>query len=124
MANCLSSEQRENVSFRVLRLLAEHPEYTQREMAAALGISLGKVNYCLKALVERGLVKVENFGASSHKLGYVHLLTPRGITERTALAAKFLKRKLAEYDALQAEIEAIRKEVQSLADDETTPARC
>jgi EPS-associated MarR family transcriptional regulator len=113
MANRLTPEQREDASFRVLKLLAEHPEYSQREMAAALGISLGKLNYCLRALVEKGHVKIESFNASSHKLGYVHLLTPKGIAERAALAASFVKRKIAEYDALKAELEALESEAKS-----------
>lgn len=116
MSNRLSSEQREDISFRVLRLLAEHPGYSQREMAVALGISLGRVNYCLKALTAKGHVKIENFNASPHKLGYLHVLTPRGIAERTRLAASFLKRKLAEYDALKAEIDALESELKAPQD--------
>lgn len=94
-----------------LRLLETNPEMTQRELAKALGVSVGAANYCLKALVDRGWVKLENFQSNPNKMGYLYLLTPMGIAARTALTARFLKRKLAEYDALKVEIEQLRSEV-------------
>ena len=94
-----------------LRLLEADPEMTQRELAEALGVSLGAANYCLKALVEKGWVKLENFQSNPNKLGYLYLLTPSGIAAKTALTARFLKRKLAEYEALKAEIEQLKSEV-------------
>jgi EPS-associated MarR family transcriptional regulator len=111
MTNIAPPERLEDVHFRVLRLLAEHPYYSQREIALALGVSLGGVNYCLQALITKGLVKVENFKASPHKRGYWHVLTSQGLAERAALTARFLKRKLAEYDALTAEIAALEADV-------------
>ena len=93
-----------------LRLLETNPEMTQRELAEALGVSLGAANYCLKALVEKGWLKLENFQNNPNKLGYLYLLTPMGIAAKTALTARFLKRKLAEYEALEAEIEQLKSE--------------
>ena len=94
-----------------LRLLETNPEMTQRELAEALGVSLGAANYCLKALVEKGWLKLENFQSNPNKLGYLYLLTPMGMAAKTALTARFLKRKLAEYEALKAEIEQLKSEV-------------
>jgi EPS-associated MarR family transcriptional regulator len=92
---------------RVLKALQEKPDITQRELAARLGVSLGQVNYCVKALVDKGHVKVSNFAASSNKLGYVYLLTPSGVAEKARLTAAFIERKLDEYRALHAEIVAL-----------------
>ena len=91
----------------VLKALQEKPDITQRELAARLGVSLGQVNYCVKALVDKGHVKVSNFAASSNKLGYVYLLTPSGVAEKARLTAAFIERKLSEYKALHAEIIAL-----------------
>lgn len=110
MPRCPATAQ-EDTRFRVLRLLESHPDLTQREIADRLDISLGGVNYCVRALTERGLVKIQNFRNSSNKLGYAYLLTPTGVAEKTALAARFLKRKLIEYEALRAEIDALEQEV-------------
>ena len=95
----------------VMRLLGDKPEMSQRELAKALGISLGATNYCLKALVKKGWVKLENFQMSPNKLGYLYLLTPAGVTAKTGLTARFLKRKLVEYAALKAEIALLKNEV-------------
>lgn len=94
-----------------LRLLETNPEMTQRELAEALGVSLGAANYCLKALVEKGWVKLENFQNNPNKLGYLYLLTPLGMAAKATLTARFLRRKLAEYEALRAEIEQLQSEV-------------
>ena len=102
------SEQRQ---LDAMRLLETNPEMTQRELAEALGVSLGAANYCLKALVEKGWLKLENFQNNPNKLGYLYLLTPMGIAAKTALTARFLKRKLAEYEALEVEIEQLKSEV-------------
>ena len=107
------STAQEDTHFRTLRLLEENPQITQRELAEALGVSLGRVNYCLRALVEKGLVKMQNFQNSKHKLGYAYLLTPHGIAEKTAMTSRFLKRKLREYEALKREIAALEVEVSS-----------
>lgn len=100
----------EDTYFRVMRILQDNPDLTQRELAEKLGISVGGLNYCLKALTDKGLVKMQNFANSKNKFGYVYVLTPGGMAEKAALTHRFLKRKMQEYDALKAEIEAIRAE--------------
>lgn len=102
---------RDEVQLQVLRRLHESPELSQRGLARELGVSLGSVNHCFKALVDKGWVKVQNFRQSPNKLGYVYLLTPSGVAEKSALTARFLKRKLQEYEELQLEIEKLRQEV-------------
>ena len=106
------SPLQEDVHLRVMRLLEERPDTNQRMLARELGVSLGSVNFCLRALIERGLVKIYNFGHSRHKLGYMYRLTPQGIAEKSALTARFLIRKIKEYEALKIEIEALRVEVE------------
>ena len=101
---------------KALRLLEQNPEMTQRELAEALGVSVGAANYCLKALVEKGWVKLENFQKNPNKLGYLYLLTPMGIAAKAQLTASFLRRKVAEYEALRTEIEHLRAEVDGLAE--------
>jgi EPS-associated MarR family transcriptional regulator len=101
----------EDTYFRVMRILQENPDLTQRELAEKLGISVGGLNYCLKALMEKGLVKMKNFANSKNKFGYVYLLTPTGVEEKTAITHRFLQRKMDEYYALKAEIEALKTEV-------------
>lgn len=98
----------------VLRLLQTNPRVNQRGLAAALGISLGKTNYCLKALMNKGLIKVQNFRSSDNKLAYAYLLTPAGIAEKADLTTRFLKRKVAEYEALNHEIEQLRQELENV----------
>ena len=100
----------EDTYFRVMRLLQENPDLTQRELAQKLGVSVGGLNYCLKALMQKGLVKMQNFQQSKNKFGYVYLLTPKGMAERAALTNQFLKRKMEEYDALKAEIELLKED--------------
>ncbi len=97
-----------DLHFRVLHLLEEEPTLTQRELAQKLGISLGGVNYCLKALIEIGHIKAGNFQRNPNKMSYIYLLTPEGITKKTKLAAEFIKRKMAEYESLKKEIDAIQ----------------
>ena len=94
-----------------MRILQENPDLTQRELAEKLGISVGGLNYCLKALMEKGMVKVKNFATSKNKFGYVYLLTTTGMAEKAAITHRFLKRKMDEYEALKAEIEALKAEV-------------
>jgi EPS-associated MarR family transcriptional regulator len=97
----------------MLRLIEENPNASQREIASALGLSLGGVNYCLRAMVGKGLLKIENFRKSGNKLGYLYLLTPEGIAEKTHLTEAFLRRKMAEYEALHKEIDAVRASIES-----------
>lgn len=104
-------EHEEDLHFRVLKLLQEHPDLSQRELAQRLGVSNGKLHYCMKALIDKGLVKIANFANSNHRFGYAYLLTPRGITTKASMTAAFLRRKVAEYEALHAEIAAIKAEL-------------
>ena len=100
----------EDTHFRVLRLLQENPEMSQRELAAAVGVSVGGMHYVLNALIEKGLVKLGNFTAAEDKRRYAYVLTPKGIKEKSIIASRFLKRKLAEYEALKQEIEELSRE--------------
>lgn len=100
--------------YKLLKLLHDNPDMNQRQIASALGLSLGKANFCLKALVEKGLVKVGNFSRSPNKKAYVYLLTLRGIEEKAAVTRDFLERKQKEYEDLKAEIEELQNEAKSL----------
>jgi EPS-associated MarR family transcriptional regulator len=99
-----------------MQLLNDNPYLSQRDMAKALGLSFGGVNYCLKALIAKGLVKIHNFNQSQNKFGYVYLLTPAGISEKTVLTGSFLKRKLQEYENLSSEIKALKLVIESESD--------
>ena len=101
----------DEVRYKLLRLLEPNPALSQREVARVLGISLGKVNYCLKALFAKGWIKAANFKNSRNKRAYMYLLTPRGIEEKTRVTAEFLRCKMREHKALSAEIDQIRDEV-------------
>jgi EPS-associated MarR family transcriptional regulator len=100
----------EETRYRLLKLLAPNPHLSQREVAKELGISLGKVNYCLRALVEKGWIKAANFKNSKNKAAYMYLLTPRGIEAKARVTSQFLQRKVREYEALRTEIEQLRSE--------------
>lgn len=102
----------EDTAFRVMRLLQANPDLTQRELAEELGISVGGLNYCLKALMEKGLVKMKNFANSKNKFGYVYVLTPTGLAEKAAITHRFLQRKMDEHETIKSEIEALRSEVE------------
>tara|TARA_B100001057_G_C22701927_1_gene892097 strand:+ start:127 stop:420 length:294 start_codon:yes stop_codon:yes gene_type:complete len=91
--------------FELLRKLNKNPKSSQRELAKDLGFSLGKLNYCLKALQEKGLVKIQNFSKNPKKINYIYILTPKGISEKTKLTISFMKRKMKEYDELKRELE-------------------
>ena len=104
---------RDELRLKVLRALEANPELSQRQLAAELGVSLGGVNYALKALMERGFVKADNFRKSGNKVAYLYVLTPRGVAEKASLATAFLGRKLEEYEVLKQEIEALKGEVGS-----------
>jgi EPS-associated MarR family transcriptional regulator len=101
----------EEIQFEVLRRLHQTPQVSQRALAKDLGAELGTINLCFQALVEKGLVKTENFSQSKNKLRYVYLLTPAGVAEKSMFTAEFLRHKVAEYETLQAEIEALRGEL-------------
>lgn len=103
----------DDARFRILRLLEQNPEMSQRDLAHAVGISTGRVHYVLKALVDKGLVKISNFTASEDKRRYAYLLTPEGIATKSWMTRNFMLRKREEYQALKAEIEALEKEVRA-----------
>ena len=105
-----STELHEETHLRVLRLLEGNPLMNQREVSDALGVGLGKTNFCIKALVDKGLIKMKSFRKSQNKLAYAYLLTPSGIAEKSALTTRFLQRKM-EYEHLQSEIAALQLEV-------------
>ena len=92
-------------------MLQDNPDMTQREIAEKMGISTSGLNYCLKALIDKGWVKVQNFSQSKNKFGYIYVLTPQGLAKKMALTSRFLSRKMAEYDALKVEIEALKVDV-------------
>ncbi len=112
----------DEVRYRMLRYLEEHPNASQRELAQHLGASVGKVNYCLRALIRKGLVKMRNFRGSRRKLAYAYYLTPTGIEEKVNVTYRFLQLKTAEYDAISAEIERLTNELaeSGLLDSENT----
>ncbi|HET6599164.1 MAG TPA: MarR family EPS-associated transcriptional regulator [Burkholderiaceae bacterium] len=95
----------------LLRLLEQHPEYSQRQLAAAMGVSLGKTHYLLKALLGKGWVKAQNFQRSDHKLGYLYVLTPQGVRQRLQLTRSFLARKEHEYEMLKGQLTVLREEL-------------
>ena len=110
----MSSRQakiQEDINFQIMRILQENPDLTQRELADHLGMSLGGLNYCLNALIDKGLVKMQNFQNSKNKFRYVYLLTPQGIAQKVAMTSRFLSRKIEEYEALKVEINALRSEM-------------
>ena len=112
----------DNVHYRLLKILEAQPKASQRQLAAALGISLGKINYCVKALLDQGWIKATNFKNSQHKLAYAYLLTPSGVDAKARLTARFLKQKIAEYEALKAEIEQLSAEVSATPTPRPAPA--
>ena len=101
----------DEIRHKIFRIIEENPEINQRMLADMLGISLGKTNFCIQALIEKGWVKVNNFRNSKNKLAYAYLLTPTGIEEKAVLTVSYLKRKLGEYEELKREIEELSKEV-------------
>lgn len=102
----------DDMDYELLRQLNREPTASQRNLAARLGVSVGKVNYCLRALVDKGWVKANNFRRSDNKLAYAYLLTPAGIEAKAQLTRSFLKRKLSEFERLQTEIEQLQQEAQ------------
>jgi len=101
----------DEIQFEVLRRLHQTPHVSQRALAKDLGVGLGTINFCFQALIEKGLLKMQNFSQSENKLRYAYLLTPAGVAAKSKLTAEFLKRKVAEYEALQAEIDILKSEL-------------
>lgn len=99
--------------YKILKILEKNPEISQRDLARELGVSLGRVNFCLKALIDVGLLKVTNFRNSRNKMAYMYLLTPRGVKEKSLITERFLKLKIQEFQALEAEINSLRAEAQT-----------
>jgi len=104
-------QMREDARFRILRLLQDNPEMSQRDLAQAVGVSTGGIHYVLSALVDKGLIKIGNFTAAEDKRRYAYVLTSKGFAEKARLTRRFLARKMKEYEALRAEIEAVRAEI-------------
>ncbi len=98
----------------LLRKIELNPEYTQRALSKEMGVSLGKVNYCIKKLTEKGWIKLTNFKQNPNKVGYAYLLTPRGIEEKTKLTFSFLKRKIKEYEILKDEINKLKEDIEQI----------
>ena len=107
----------QDIRLDLLRKLESNPEFTQRELSREMGMSLGKVNYCIKKLTEKGLIKLTNFTHNPNKVGYAYLLTPSGIEEKTRLTFSFLKTKLIEYEVLKKEINALKLESKEMANE-------
>jgi EPS-associated MarR family transcriptional regulator len=103
--------------YKILKLVEIKPEISQRELAKDLGVSLGKVNFCLKALIEKGLLKATNFRNSQNKLAYMYLLTPSGVEEKSKITLRFLRTKMREYELLQEEIRELVEETNSQIND-------
>ncbi len=107
--------------YKILKLIEAKPEISQRELAKMLGVSLGKANFCLNALIEKGLLKATNFRNSQNKLAYMYLLTPSGVEEKSKITLRFLKSKMQEYELLKQELEVLVEEAKSqLSDNENT----
>ena len=111
------SNQREDLRYRVLRLLERNPHMSHRQIAQALGGSTGAVNYCINALIEKGMIKVKNFRSNNNKLRYAYILTPEGLNEKAILTVSFLRRKIAEYNAIESEISEILAELDINSDE-------
>jgi EPS-associated MarR family transcriptional regulator len=101
----------EETHYHVLKLIEKNPSITQRQLASELGVSVGKANYCLKALIDKGWVKANNFKNSNNKLAYIYKLTPSGIEQKARITVNFLKRKMSDYESLKQEIEMLKNEV-------------
>ena len=97
---------------KVLRILETNPQISQRELSEALGVSLGKTNYCLKALLDKGLIKIQNFRNSNNKLAYSYLRTPHGIEQKAHITLRYLQKKTQEYDLLRLEIAELKREIE------------
>ena len=107
----------QDIRLDLLRRLESNPQFTQRELSREMGVSLGKVNYCMKKLTEKGLIKLTNFTHNPNKIGYAYLLTPGGIEEKSRLTFSFLKRKLIEFEKLKKEINSLQLESEEMANE-------
>ena len=105
---------RKDIHLDLLRKLEANPEYTQRELSQEMGVSLGKINYCMKKLIEKGWIKISNFSNNPNKVSYIYLLTPKGIEQKTRLTFAFLSIKLEEYEILKNEISKLKQDAEKL----------
>ncbi len=105
----------DSLQYRLFNLLYSKPDISQRTVANSLGISLGKTNYCLRALMEKGWIKVKEFSREGNKRAYSYILTPKGLEEKAKVTLRFLRRKMAEYEVLQREIEELRQEIEEVS---------
>lgn len=101
----------DEISYKIFTLINKQADISQRELAKEMGVSLGKVNYCLKALIDKGWLKARNFKNSNNKIAYAYVFTPKGLREKAKITARFLNRKVREYEILKSEIEQLRGEV-------------
>ena len=108
----------EESSYRLIKILEANPRVSQRELARGMDVSLGKVNYCLKGLIDKGIIKARKFRNSDNKLTYAYLLTPSGIEEKSRITARYLKRRLKEYDKLKQEIQMLQNVIQHTPDED------
>ena len=108
---------KDEIAYKLLKLIENEPHLSQREIAQQMGVSLGKTNYCLKALIDKGFVKIRNFYNNDKKSAYIYFLTPQGIEEKAEVTFRFLQRKLQEYDAIKAEIENLEMEAKQIERD-------
>jgi EPS-associated MarR family transcriptional regulator len=100
----------DEMRYKLMRVLQDNPQMSQRELARSIGVSLGRVNYCLRALIKKGWVKVGNFSSSNNKSAYAYYLTPRGLEQKASITVRFLQRKIQEYESLREQIEEMRRE--------------
>ena len=103
----------QDAHYKLLRLLEQNPQASQRELAEDVGVSLGKVNYCIKALIEKGHIKAQNFKNAHNKAAYLYLLTPKGVNAKAIITADYLQRKIEEYEGLRDEIEQLQADIES-----------
>lgn len=101
----------DEISYKILKLLEENPDMSQRQLAEELGVSVGKINYCMKALIQVGLVKMANFARSKNKAGYAYVLTPKGVSEKALVTKRFLSNKINQYERLRREIAILKLEI-------------
>ncbi len=111
MTNSAKRTSQQDAYFRIMRIIEANPDFTQRQISEALGVSLGAVNYCLRAMIGVGFVKAKNFRSSNNKLRYAYILTPQGASEKLFLTRAFLQRKMQEFEVLKVEIEALQSDV-------------
>ena len=117
IVHAMNVNDEQEIRYRLFKLLDDDPNLTQRQMAEKMGISLGKFNYCLKKLVKKGFVKINRFTSSQNKAAYMYILTPQGVEQKAKITVNFLKRKMNEYKKIKQEIEELKKDVETAANE-------